>query len=100
MPNPISDKAKAFLANYKLPHGQMNDTDPAELREKQQNIDEYANAMKQPAAQAPAALRFAQPVDLMNQGQYGSQPGEQRIDVSKFQQKLPSQQTGFAGVGK
>lgn len=100
MPNPISDKAKAFLANYKLPHGQLNDTDPAELKEKQANINQYAAATQQPAAQAPAALRFAQPVDLMNQGQYGSQPGEQRIDVSNFQKRLPSQQTGFAGVGK
>lgn len=99
MANPISDKAKAFLANYKLPHGQLNDTDPAELKEKQANINQYA-AATQPAQAPTAPLRFAQPVDLMNQGQYGSQPGEQRIDVSNFQKRLPSQQTGFAGVGK
>lgn len=99
MANPISEKAKAFLANYKLPHGQLNDTPPQELADKQNNLAEYANAMK-PAAAPAQPLRFAQPVDLTNQGQYGSQPGEQRMDVSSFQKRLPSQQPGFAGIGK
>lgn len=97
--NPISEKAKAFLSKYKMPGGQLNDTPPQELADKQQNINEYkAATTPQPPVAAP--LRFSQPVDLTNQGQYGSQPGEQRIDVSSYQKKLPSQQPGFSGIGK
>lgn len=103
MASNLSDKAKAFLSKYKMPGGQMNDTPPQELADKQANINEYVNATKPPAAvPAPAPMRFAPPVDLLNQGanaQYGAQPGEQRFDVSSFQKPLPSQQ-GFAKIGQ
>lgn len=94
--NSLAAKAKAAFGKY---DGKLNDTDPAELAGKQGQIDEYVNATKAPQA-APAALpmRFAPPVDRVNpNGQYGQNPGEQRIDVSSFQQPLGS---GFAGIGK
>lgn len=94
----ISDKAKAFLSAHSLPKGQLNDTSPQELADKQANINEYKNATA-PAAPVAHPLRFSQPVDLVGQGQYGAQPGEKRIDVSSFQKPLVSQ-GGFSKVGK
>lgn len=98
MSSPMAEKAKAFLAQHTLPGGQLNDTAPQELADKQANINEYKNATV-PTAPVAHPLRFSQPVDLVGQGQYGAQPGEKRIDVSSFQKPLVSQ-GGFSKVGK
>lgn len=99
MSSPMAEKAKAFLAQHTLPGGQLNDTAPAELADKMSNINEYKNATA-PTAPVAHPLRFSAPADLIHPaGQYGTQPGEQRIDVSSFQKPLVSQ-GGFSKVGK
>jgi hypothetical protein len=83
----LGNRASKFGSMLATPQ----DDEAEALREKQANIDEYRRATQPqpPAEDVPPVRQPMMPVDRINpKAQYGSRPGEQRLDVGSMLQPL------------
>jgi len=87
----LYDQGKALMT--------PEDNEAEALAEKNANIDEYKTAASVKPTLTFMAAPPTSPSDLMNRGQYGAQPGEQRIDTSAYTKPLGTGELSFHAEG-